>query len=56
MMKINELTDGTRGKFCALISSLNKGVTAKGATYLSFVLQDKTEILMRNFGHQVQMK
>ena len=42
MMKINELVDGTRGKFCALISSLNKGVTAKGATYLSFVLQDKT--------------
>lgn len=42
MTKINELVDGTRGKFCALISSLNKGVTAKGATYLSFVLQDKT--------------
>lgn len=42
MMKMNELVDGTRGKFRALISSLNKGVTAKGATYLSFVLQDKT--------------
>lgn len=42
MKKMNELEDGTRGKFYALISSLNKGVTAKGATYLSFVLQDKT--------------
>lgn len=42
MKKINELEDGTRGKFCTLISSLTKGVTAKGATYLSFVLQDKT--------------
>ena len=41
-MKINELTDGTRGRFTFLLSSLTKGVTSKGATYLSCVLQDKT--------------
>ncbi|MGN1343901.1 MAG: OB-fold nucleic acid binding domain-containing protein, partial [Traorella sp.] len=42
MMKINELKDGTRGKFRFLVNSLTKGVTSKGATYLSFVFQDKT--------------
>lgn len=42
MMKMNELCDGAKGKFVALISSLTKGVTNKGANYLSLVLQDKT--------------
>ncbi len=42
MMKINELKDGSRGRFTFLLSSLTKGVTSKGATYLSCVLQDKT--------------
>ena len=42
MMKINEFKDGTRGKFRVLVNSLTKGVTTKGATYLSFVFQDKT--------------
>ena len=42
MKKINELTDGMRGKFLVLLNSLTKGVTSKGATYLSCVLQDKT--------------
>lgn len=42
MMKINEMKDGTRGKFLVLVNSMTKGVTTKGATYLSFVFQDKT--------------
>lgn len=41
-MKMNELCDGARGRFVVLLSSLTKGVTAKGAPYLSFVFQDKT--------------
>lgn len=41
-MRINELKDGNRGKFRFLVNSLTKGVTTKGATYLSFVFQDKT--------------
>lgn len=42
MIKLNEIQDGTKGKFIALISNLTKGVTNKGATYLSLVLQDKS--------------
>lgn len=42
MKKMNELTDGTRDKFLCLCHGLTKGVTSKGATYLSMVLQDKT--------------
>lgn len=42
MMKMNECVDGSRGKFTVLVSSLTKGVTSKGAVYLSMVLQDKS--------------
>ena len=39
---IAELTDGYRGDIIVLLLQVNKGVTAKGAPYLSFQLQDKT--------------
>ena len=40
--KIKELYDGYKGELTALIISMNRGVTAKGAPYLSFVFQDKS--------------
>lgn len=39
---INEFIDGDKLSVKLLISSVNKGVTNKGAPYLSFVFQDKT--------------
>lgn len=41
-IKITELTDGFKGKVTVLLTSVNRGVTAKGAPYLSFNFQDKT--------------
>lgn len=41
-MKIQELHDGYKGSITVLIIGINKGVTAKGAPYLSFTFQDKT--------------
>ena len=40
--KIKDLYDGYKGELTALIISMNRGVTAKGAPYLSFVFQDKS--------------
>lgn len=48
--KIKDLYDGYKGELTALIISMNRGVTAKGAPYLSFVFQDKAAALMRNTG------
>lgn len=39
---IQELMDGDTGTFTYLIKEVNKGVTSKGAPYLSLNLQDKT--------------
>ena len=39
---ISQLEDGYRGVITVLLLQVNKGVTAKGAPYLSFQLQDKT--------------
>lgn len=39
---INELNDGDTGSFTYLIKEITKGVTSKGASYLSMNLQDKT--------------
>lgn len=41
-MNIKELQDGYKGSIRVLLLNVNKGVTAKGAPYLSFVFQDKT--------------
>lgn len=40
--KIKDLQDGDKLKIKLLISQINKGVTNKGAPYLSLVLQDNT--------------
>lgn len=40
--QIKDLIDGDKLTITVLFSSINRGVTAKGAPYLSFVLQDKT--------------
>lgn len=40
--KIIELIDGYHGVIQALITNLNRGVTAKGAPYLSFTFQDNS--------------
>lgn len=40
--KIHELQDGDKLRIKLLISQVNKGVTNKGAPYLSMVLQDKS--------------
>ncbi|MEG0329150.1 MAG: HD domain-containing protein [Longicatena sp.] len=40
--RIEELKDGFKGNITVLLTQVNRGVTAKGAPYLSFVLQDKT--------------
>ena len=40
--KIKDLYDGYKGELKAMIISVNRGVTAKGAPYLSFVFQDKS--------------
>ncbi len=45
MRYINTLQDGEKLTLKLLISQINKGVTNKGAPYLSFVLQDKTGIM-----------
>ena len=39
---LRELIDGDRGSIRVLLSSCSRGVTAKGAPYLSFTLQDKS--------------
>ena len=39
---LRELADGDRVTIRVLLSSKSRGVTAKGAPYLSFVLQDKS--------------
>lgn len=41
-VKINELTDGYKGVVTVLLTAVNRGVTAKGAPYLSLIFQDKT--------------
>lgn len=46
---IKELTDGDKLKLTALLSTVNKGVTNKGAPYLSIVLQDKTGTIDAKF-------
>lgn len=43
--RINEFLDGDKLKVKLLISQVQKGVTNKGAPYLSMVLQDKTGIM-----------
>lgn len=43
--QINELQDGEKIAIKLLVSQVNKGVTNKGAPYLSFVLQDKTGVI-----------
>lgn len=46
---IKELADGDKLKLTALLSTVNKGVTNKGAPYLSIVLQDKTGTIDAKF-------
>lgn len=46
---INELIDGDKLTITALLSTVNKGVTNKGAPYLSIVLQDKTASMDAKF-------
>ena len=41
-MKINELSDGQKVEFEALIANVTKGVSTNGATYLNITLQDAT--------------
>lgn len=41
-MKIQELNDGYKGSITVLLTNMNRGVTAKGAPYLSFTFQDNT--------------
>lgn len=48
-MKIQELLDGYKGSITVLITAMNKGVTAKGAPYLSFTFQDKTGTMEAKF-------
>lgn len=43
--KIQELKDGDKLKIKLLISQVSKGVTNKGAPYLSMVLQDNTGVM-----------
>lgn len=47
--KIIDLQDGDKVSIKLLIAQVNKGVTNKGAPYLSFVLQDKTGSLDAKF-------
>lgn len=46
---INELNDGDRVTITALLSEVGRGVTNKGAPYLSFVIQDKTASMDAKF-------
>lgn len=46
---INELLDGDKLTITALLSTVNKGVTNKGAPYLSIALQDKTGTMDAKF-------
>lgn len=39
---IQELEDGYKGELKVLLTNVNRGVTAKGAPYLTFTLQDKS--------------
>lgn len=41
-MKIQELNDGYKGSITVLLTNMNRGITAKGAPYLSFTFQDNT--------------
>ena len=47
--QICDLQDGDRLIIKLLISQVNRGVTNKGAPYLSFVLQDKTGAIDAKF-------
>lgn len=42
MIEISSLEDGQRVELQAMIKSVNKGITSKGAPYLSFVLEDQS--------------
>ena len=44
-MKIKELQDGFKGTVRVLLTNVNRGVTNKGAPYLSFTLQDDSGVL-----------
>lgn len=44
-MKIKELEDGFKGSIRVLLTSVGRGVTNKGAPYLSFTLQDNTGMM-----------
>lgn len=46
---LHDLTDGERLTIRVLLSSRNRGVTAKGAPYLSFTLQDKSGTMDAKF-------
>ncbi len=39
---LNELSDGEHITIHVLVTQVNKGITAKGSPYLSFILQDKS--------------
>lgn len=41
-VKINELSDGYKGRITVLLMSVHQGVTNKGAPYLTLVFQDNT--------------
>lgn len=47
--KVNELSDGYRGEIQVMITSVNRGVTAKGAPYLSFTFQDQTGTIQAKY-------
>lgn len=46
---IHELVDGDKLEIKALLSTVNKGVTNKGAPYLSIILQDKSGTMDAKF-------
>lgn len=46
---IKDLTDGYRGEIQVLLTSVNRGVTAKGAPYLSFNFQDKSGTMVAKY-------
>lgn len=45
MKRLNELVDGEKVQIKVLIQNVNRGVTNKGAPYLSFVLQDCSRMM-----------
>lgn len=44
-MKIKELSDGFKGSITVLLTGVARGVTNKGAPYLSFTMQDDTGVI-----------